>query len=41
MYRGIISVRGANENIKLTPFEKADEEILKIGEKRFREYYCR
>ena len=41
MYREIIDVRGANKNIKLTHFEKANEEMLKISEKRFREYYCR
>ena len=38
MYRGIINVRGANENIKLTPYEKTEYKKLK---KRFREYYCR
>jgi hypothetical protein len=39
MYRGIIDVRGANENIKLTPFEKAEYKKCKKSLAYFIEHY--
>lgn len=39
MYRGLIDVRGANENIKLTPFEKAEYKKCKKSLAYFIEHY--